>query len=336
MAITLRTTKGSALTHTEMDTNFSELDSRIIDSAGVASIARSVALDSAEAFQLLLDSSEIINLIDSSYINTYALNTAAVSSLISSEGYTKLDSTDTVGIIDSHVDATFLSTIVDSAYVALRKPDYTSSYQADVRGEIDSDFVRARQITYTFTGDFQADAITLFDSAYVQARQSIDSASVTGLIDSAYIQARQLGADLIDSAVVLSLSLANISEDTSPTLGANLNTQGFGIVYTFNVSAAGDSAYVFSDPGNKFFPVSENDPTLYLRRGEVYLFNNTSGAHPIEIQDSDGNAYETGVANNRDSAATGVVGITPSMSAPPRLKYQCTTHPAMGGIINIV
>jgi len=145
MAITLRTTKGSALTHTEMYTNFSELDSGLIDSAGVASIARSVALDSAEAFQLLLDSSEIVNLIDSSYINTYATSPAAVSTLIASEGYTKIDSADTMGIIDSHVDADFIAAYVDSAFIALRAPDYVTYYEDEVKGTVDSDYIVLKQ-----------------------------------------------------------------------------------------------------------------------------------------------------------------------------------------------
>ena len=336
MAITLRSTKGSALTHTEMDTNFSELDSRIVDSAGIATIARTVALDSAEAFQLLLDSSEIINLIDSSYINTYATNPAAVSSLIAGEGYIKFDSTDAVGIIDSHVGNTFLSTRVDSAYVALRAPDYTTYYEDEVKGTVDSDYVILKQRKYTFAGDFQADTIALIDSNYVQLRQSLDSASVTGLIDSAYIQARQIGADQVDSAVVLSLSLANIVEDSSPALGGDLNMNGFANVHAFNLGASGTSAYIFTDTRNRFFPTSENNPTLYLRRGDAYIFINNTGAHPLEIQDSDGNSYDTGVTNNRDSNATGNVTIVPSMSAPLRLRYQCTSHDSMAGIINIV
>ena len=345
MAITLRNTKGSALTHQEMDTNFSELDSRIIDSAGVAAIARSVALDSAEAFQLLLDSSEIINLISSDYIRSYALDSTATISLLTGEGYTKLDSADTVGIIDSHVDNTFLSGIVDSAYIALRKPDYTTHYQEDVRGEIDSDFVRDRQITYTFA-DFQPDTEQLIDSDYVQARQitytfSDFQSDTEQLIDSAYVQARQSGADLIDSAVVLQLAISGVSQDSSPRLSNNLDMNGFSTAYTFNITANDSSTrYLIVDDQFKFFPVQDFNPTLYLRRGDTYIFNNTSGAHPLEIQivggESDGGPYNVGVVNNGDSALSGTVTFTPAMSAPATLRYQCLTHDSMGGTINIV
>lgn len=316
MAITLRTTKGSALTHTEMDTNFSELDSRIVDSAGIATIARAVALDSAEAFQLLLDSSEIVNLIDSNYINSFALDSAATSSLIAGEGYTKIDSADTMGIIDSHVDVDFIAAYVDSAFVGLRAPDYVTYYEDEVKGTVDSDYIVLKQRHYTFADDFQSDT--------------------EAFIDSDYVQARQLFNNFIDSAAVRDISLANIVEDQSPELGGDLNLQRFGLQYTFTITAYENIAYVFSDSTGLFFPTSELDPDLYLRRGERYLLNNITGGHPMEIQDSDGNAYDIGVINNRDSDGTGQVTVIPSMTAPLRLRYQCTTHSSMGGIINIV
>ena len=345
MAITLRTTKGSALTHTEMDTNFSELDSRIIDSAGVASIARSVALDSAEAFQLLLDSSEIVNLIDSNYINSFALDSAATSSLIAGEGYTKYDSADTMGIIDSHVDADFIAAYVDSAFVALRAPEFTTYYQGDVIGTIDSDYVFLKQRKYVFADDFQADTELLIDnkfntidSDFIQARQfvGIDSSDVLSLIPTVSLDSAEAIA-LIDSDYVQARSTASaLANDLNPALANDLDMNQYALSYTFYLNADDQNSYIFSDSNNRFFPTAAFDPTLYLRRGEAYRFVNQSGGHPLEIQDSDGNAYEIGVFNNRDSNSTGIVSVIPSMDTPQRLKYQCTSHPAMGGIINIV
>lgn len=45
---------------------------RLLDSADVTAIARTASLDSSEALQLLLDSSEIIQLIDSDYVTARA------------------------------------------------------------------------------------------------------------------------------------------------------------------------------------------------------------------------------------------------------------------------
>ena len=46
MAITLRNTKGTALTHVELDANFTTLQNADLDSAAVTSIAQ--ALDNAQ------------------------------------------------------------------------------------------------------------------------------------------------------------------------------------------------------------------------------------------------------------------------------------------------
>ena len=107
-------------------------------------------------------------------------------------------------------------------------------------------------------------------------------------------------------------------------------------MHTFNITASGTDHYVFADTGNVWFPSPENDPTLYLRRGEQYKFNNTSGGHPIRIQStsgSSGTAYNTGVTNN---AGSGAVIFKVPMSAPATLYYQCTSHANMNGTINIV
>tara|TARA_B100000902_G_scaffold399964_1_gene474060 strand:- start:3198 stop:6710 length:3513 start_codon:yes stop_codon:yes gene_type:complete len=105
---------------------------------------------------------------------------------------------------------------------------------------------------------------------------------------------------------------------------------------TFNIGADGTNHYTFSDSANHWFPTTENDPTLYLRRGETYAFNNTSGAHPFQIQSeagAGGAAYNTGVTNNN---TVGVVTFKVSMSAPSTLYYQCSSHANMGGTMHII
>ena len=136
-------------------------------------------------------------------------------------------------------------------------------------------------------------------------------------------------------------TLSNVVEDTAPQLGGDLDVNGKTIMHTFNITAdSGNNHYVFADTGNVWFPTSENDPTLYLRRGEQYKFNNISGGHPIRIQstqpnnsDTTGTAYNTGVTNN---AGNGAVIFKVPMSAPATLYYQCTSHALMNGTINIV
>jgi len=129
--------------------------------------------------------------------------------------------------------------------------------------------------------------------------------------------------------------ISNVVEDTTPQLGGDLDVNGNSIQYTFSVTNNGTSDYTFSDAGNHWFPSSENDPVLYLRRGETYVFDVNASGHPFEIrQSSGGSAYSTGVTNN--AAQVGQVEFKVPMSAPSTLYYQCTVHSSMGNTINIV
>lgn len=128
------------------------------------------------------------------------------------------------------------------------------------------------------------------------------------------------------------------SNGALPTSAAVIDyvTNSLTVNYKFVLGANGTSDYTFIDSDNIWFPTVENDPVLYLRRGEVYTFvNNSGGGHPFEIRDSDGgSAYNTGVTNN--GAASGSIVFKVPMSAPSTLYYQCTNHSSMGNTINIV
>ena len=131
-------------------------------------------------------------------------------------------------------------------------------------------------------------------------------------------------------------SFTSLAQDTTPQLGGDLDVNGKTIAHTFTLGANGSSDYTFSDAGNIWFPTTENDPVLYLRRGEQYIFVNSSGgSHPFEIRVSNGgSAYSTGVTNN--GASSGNIVFKVPMSAPATLYYQCTNHSGMGNTINIV
>ena len=136
MAITLRNTKGSALTYSELDGNFTDLDQRIdglpdssqvsgiiladVDSAYVnARVNPANSLDSAEALILIdansLDSAETIALIDSAYVQarqTDYLDSALTQSIIDSNGFitlatlqTELAASDSFGSFQARIAA---------------------------------------------------------------------------------------------------------------------------------------------------------------------------------------------------------------------------------------
>jgi len=103
-------------------------------------------------------------------------------------------------------------------------------------------------------------------------------------------------------------------------------------VITYVINASGTSAYTFTGPG---FTAPTGNPELYVVRGQTYVFGNQSGAHPFQIQStqgSGGTAYNDGVTGNN---TIGDVILTVPYDAPDTLYYQCTAHAAMNGTINV-
>ena len=101
------------------------------------------------------------------------------------------------------------------------------------------------------------------------------------------------------------------------------------------LGADGTDHYTFSGPG---LTGAENDPDIYLVRGQKYRFYNNSGGHPFRIQStpngSAGTAYNDGVTNNDAGDGTYLL-FDVQFDAPTKLYYQCTSHANMGGPIYI-
>jgi hypothetical protein len=114
---------------------------------------------------------------------------------------------------------------------------------------------------------------------------------------------------------------------------AGITTASSNVQATWSVTSSGSSAYRFTGPGND---AADNNPDLYLIRGQRYRFtNNSGGSHPFQIRSAaGGSAYSTGVTNN--GGASGNIDFNVQHDAPERLYYQCTSHSAMVGNIYIV
>ncbi len=94
--------------------------------------------------------------------------------------------------------------------------------------------------------------------------------------------------------------------------------------------------YTFNDPDSHWFPSSEEDPTLYLRRGETYYFVINASGHPFEIRDtSGGSAWTIGITNNTTDSGT-IIFKVPMTPGDTSLAYQCTSHASMEGSIAII
>ena len=132
-----------------------------------------------------------------------------------------------------------------------------------------------------------------------------------------------------------SVSFGGVSVD----LGASDDTPAFNLsdatTSEWVLGANGSSDYTFTGPG---LTGAENDPSIYLVRGQKYNFKNSSGGHPFRIQSdpngSTGTQYNDGITNN--DAGDGVtLNWNVQFDAPDVLYYQCTSHAAMGGKIYI-
>ena len=114
----------------------------------------------------------------------------------------------------------------------------------------------------------------------------------------------------------------------------NLPSSGISTAFT-NVQATwsvgGDtSGYTFTGPGQDG---AEQNPNIYLVRGQRYRFINTTGSsHPFEIRVSNGgSAYTDGITGSQ----SGTQEFNVQHDAPARLVYQCTVHSGMVGNIYI-
>ena len=125
MAITLRNTKGSALTYTELDGNFTDLDGRIFDSNAVRTLIDSdyVQLRQADIFR---DSGFVTGIVDSDYVQL-------------------------------RVPGSYLESIVDSDYVQARQVDVFRD-SGFVTNIVDSDYINTRVDAVEYTG-FDSDLI---------------------------------------------------------------------------------------------------------------------------------------------------------------------------------
>ena len=94
----------------------------------------------------------------------------------------------------------------------------------------------------------------------------------------------------------------------------------------------GASSYRFTGPGQDG---AEDNPDIFLVRGQRYVFKMNASGHPFQIRVSNGgSAYSDGVTNN--GAQTGNVEINVQHDAPSRLYYQCTSHSSMVGNIFVI
>ena len=126
-----------------------------------------------------------------------------------------------------------------------------------------------------------------------------------------------------------------INSSGNTIIGGSLDAE---LVYhtAWTLGASGSSHYTFTGNG---LDGAENDPTIYVIRGQKYAFKNRSGGHPFRIQTSfqntSGTAYNDGVTNNSAGNGTDLIWNV-QFDAPDVLYYQCTAHTNMSGKIVVL
>jgi hypothetical protein len=173
---------------------------------------------------------------------------------------------------------------------------------------------------------------SILHSVYDKPNSTFGGTSLNSISYSQYINADRIGIGTTNptSALTVVGDVLVSGVVTATTYYGDISNTVSG---RWVLGASGSSDYTFTGIG---FTQTTNDPTLYLKRGEVYEFvNNSGGSHPFQIRVSNGGAaYNNGVTNN--GASSGTIIFQVPYNAPNSLYYQCTNHSSMGGDIVIL
>jgi hypothetical protein len=104
----------------------------------------------------------------------------------------------------------------------------------------------------------------------------------------------------------------------------------------------GGTTFVVTASSTVNYTIDGNpDPALTLTRGQTYTFDlqNVGAIHPLFIKSVNssgtGNQFTDGVTGNGASGNADIVFTVP-MNAPAQLFYNCGTHAAMAGVLDII
>jgi hypothetical protein len=282
------------------------------------------------------------------YITSSALTGYATEAYVTSQGYL------TTGGVDTHLNTSGAGT---NEVLSWNGSDYAWVAQSGGGGDVVTD------TTPQLGGNLDLNSNDVTGTGNINITGAI---TASGTVTADTFETTSTGAATVEAATNLNLDAGNaVVISNSPlrlksyttTQRNALTSQAGDVIYnttnarvefyengawsnshtihTFGVVNNGSSAYTFTDTDNHWFPAAEDNPVLYLRRGETYVFDVNASTHPFEIRVSNGGAaYSTGVTNN--SVDVGAVTFKVPMSAPATLYYQCTVHSAMGAVINIV
>lgn len=161
MAITLRNTKGSALTYEELDGNFTDLNGRVLDSDGIRALVDS---DYVQARQNdIRDSAFVTSIVDSDFGTRTTTNLTEGTNLYyttarhDSDFAVKLDSSTTDNLSEGTTNLYYTTArgdsdtqaLVDSAYVQARMTAHYSGFDSDFGTKTTTDLTEGTNLYFT-------------------------------------------------------------------------------------------------------------------------------------------------------------------------------------------
>ena len=193
------------------------------------------------------------------------------------------------------------------------------------------------EIAYSNGNDFSivgqyngsGDLVTGFRNSSGNILKSFNAVRSDGSAELYFSNSKKLETTNTGVTVTGTLTATSFSGDGSALTGIAV-TEAPAADYT--ITSPTGSYYIFHGGG-----VDETlqNPTLYLKRGQKYRFNNTTGSsHPFEFRNEANNAdYTEGITGSQN----GVQFFTVSQGAPAVLRYRCTIHTgSMQGLIYII
>ena len=158
------------------------LGTDFVDSSEVVKLIPANAIDSSVALQLLLDSSEVVNLIDSAYVQARQTGGEIT---IQEEGSSLSNAATTLNFVGSAVTASGTGTTKTITISQAEGGTDSATVSAIILNDVDSAYVQARQTAGTDSAATIALITSTVDSAYVVAREAdAGGGSITG----AYLQ----------------------------------------------------------------------------------------------------------------------------------------------------
>ena len=250
-----------------------------------------------------------------------------------------------IGIVSSSLDRTVSVVTNSNSGGSIFK---VSGSNGEILSVIDSNSGNLLEITnHSGTPIFTVDS-----NGAVSSSQSISAASFSGGIStpsgtiSGSSQITALGfvseSGVNSSVNTFTESIQSEVDSLTAATSSYLTSLPSG---TISGSAQTDREWIIGSSGASYYQFTgtgvqsvDTNPTFYLVRGEKYKFTNPMGAHPFRIQSdpngSTGTQYNDGVTNNDVSNGTLIIDV--QFDAPSRIYYQCTVHPNMGGVIEIL